>query len=190
LFTAEDTFRTGPGAMEGPDILLGNSATASNNHADALALLEGRLDGGRLLAPLSYGDAAYGDRVAALGSRQFGDRFDAMRQWLSLAEYNRRIQRCGFVVMNHRRQQAIGNIGAALYKGATVYLRPENPLYDFYTGLGVTVRSLQALADDDAPLRPLSAAERQDNRRIIGHHYARERVIEAMRSLPALQDLS
>jgi hypothetical protein len=188
LFTAEDTFQAGPEQMDGPDILLGNSATASNNHADALALLAGRLDGGRLLVPLSYGDAAYGARVAALGEAQFGEGFDALCQWMSLAEYHQRISRCGFVVMNHRRQQAVGNIGAALYKGATVYLRPENPLFDFYTGLGVTVRSLQALAEEGGPLRPLSAAQRADNRRIIGCHYARDRVIEAMRSLPALQD--
>jgi len=187
LFTAEDTFEAGPGQMDGPDILLGNSATPASNHADALALLQGRLGSGRLLVPLSYGDAAYGARVAALGAAQFGDAFEPLRTWMSLADYNQRIGRCGFVLMNHRRQQGVGNIGAALYKGATVYLRPENPLFDFYTGLGVTVRSLQTLADEGGPLRPLSATERADNRRIIGRHYARERVIEAMRSLPALQ---
>jgi len=186
LFTTEDTFHTGPDTMHGPDILLGNSATASNNHADALALLHGRLGEGRLVVPLSYGDAGYGAKVAALGREQFGERFDALRQWMSLTDYNQRIQRCGFVVMNHRRQQAVGNIGAALYKGATVYLRPENPLFAFYTGLGVALRSTQDLADSGEPLRPLSAAERQNNRSVIGRFYARERVLEAMRSLPAL----
>jgi hypothetical protein len=188
LFTAEDTFQTGPQEMAGSDILLGNSATSSNNHADAMTLLRERLGSGRLVLPLSYGDTGYADKVEALGREQFGERFDALRQWMSLADYNERIRHCGFVVMNHRRQQAVGNICAALYKGATVYLRPENPLFPHYTGLGITVRSLQVLAKSGGPLQPLSEAERLANRSIIGRYYARERVVAAMRSLPALRE--
>lgn len=187
LFTAEDVFASGPPVMEGPDILLGNSATASNNHADAMTLLQGRLGDGRLVVPLSYGDAGYGAKVAALGRELFGDRFDALQQWMSLADYNDGIRACGFVVMNHRRQQAVGNIGAALYKGATVYLRRENPLFAFYGGLGITLRPMEALADAPGPLVPLSADERARNRAIIGAHYARERVLQAMRDIPALR---
>jgi hypothetical protein len=173
--------------MAGADILLGNSATASNNHADAMDLLGRRLGQGRLVVPMAYGDVGYADKVEALGREQFGERFEVLRQWMNLADYNRRIQRCGFVVMNHRRQQAVGNIGAALYKGATVYLRPENPLFAHYIGLGLSVRNLQAVADDEGPLRALSAAEREKNRFIVSRYYARERVVAAMRSLPALQ---
>ncbi len=187
LFTTEDVFEAGPAEMSGPDVLLGNSATASNNHADALALLQGRLGAGRLVVPLSYGDAAYAAKVAALGQAQFGDRFEPLREWMSLADYNERIRHCGFVVMNHRRQQGVGNIGAALYKGATVYLRRENPLFEFYTGLGITLRPVDDLAQHDGALQPLGAAERARNRAAIGAYYARERVVQAMRDLPALQ---
>ena len=125
LFTAEDVFERGPAEMAGPDVLVGNSATASNNHADAFALLAGCTGGARVVVPLSYGNADYGAQVAALGARLFGDRFDALREWMPIDAYNERIRNCGFVVMNHRRQQAVGNIGAALFKGATVYLRRE-----------------------------------------------------------------
>ncbi|MFT3666243.1 TDP-N-acetylfucosamine:lipid II N-acetylfucosaminyltransferase [Piscinibacter sp.] len=187
LFTTEDAFERGPAAMEGPDILLGNSATASNNHADAFELLRGRLGDGRLVVPLSYGNADYGAKVAALGRQRFDGAFEPLLEWMSLADYNERIRRCGFVVMNHRRQQAVGNIGAALYKGATVYLRRENPLFPFYTGLGVALRAIDELAAGGAALRPLSAAERERNRRVIGAHYARSRVLQAMRELPALR---
>lgn len=188
LFTAEDVFESGPQRMEGPDILLGNSATASNNHADAFELLRGRLGEGRLVVPLSYGNADYGAKVAARGRELFGERFEPLQQWMSLADYNERIRRCGFVIMNHRRQQAVGNIGAALYKGATVYLRRENPLFPFYTGLGVTLRAIDELAAGDGALRPLSAEERECNRRVIGAHYARARVLQAMREMPALRE--
>lgn len=187
LFTTEDVFERGPASMDGPDVLLGNSATASNNHADAMALLRGRLGEGRLVVPLSYGDAAYGQQVVELGQQAFGERFEPLRQWMSLDDYNARIQRCGFVVMNHRRQQAVGNIGAALFKGATVYLRRENPLFAFYAGLGIALRPMEALAEGTGPLVPLPAEARARNRALIGAHYARTRVLQAIRGLPALR---
>jgi dTDP-N-acetylfucosamine:lipid II N-acetylfucosaminyltransferase len=187
LFTAEDVFERGAPAMDGPDILVGNSATASNNHADAFTLLQGRVGAGRLVVPLSYGNLDYGAQVAALGQRLFGERFDALRQWMSLDAYNERIRHCGFVVMNHRRQQAVGNIGAALFKGATVYLRRENPLFDFYRGLGIELRAVDALAEGDGPLQPLPPEARERNRALIGAHYARARVLQAIRELPALR---
>jgi dTDP-N-acetylfucosamine:lipid II N-acetylfucosaminyltransferase len=186
LFTTEDVFMRGAPAMQGPDLLLGNSATASNNHVEALELLHDCDFGGRIVTPLSYGDAHYGQAVAALGASRFGERFDALRQWMSLDDYNRRIGDCGFVLMNHRRQQAVGNIGAALHKGATVYMRPENPLFAFYRELGLHLRSIDQLASE-RQLVALTADERRDNRDRIGAYYARERVLQAIRELPALQ---
>ncbi|HVK32277.1 MAG TPA: TDP-N-acetylfucosamine:lipid II N-acetylfucosaminyltransferase [Burkholderiaceae bacterium] len=187
LFTTEDVFERGAASMAGPDVLVGNSATASNNHVEAFELLHGRVDEGRVIAPLSYGNLNYGRQVAEVGTRLFGERFDPLTQWMPIDEYNRRIGGCGFVVMNHRRQQAVGNIGAALFKGATVYLRPENPLASFYRDLGIHLRSTDELAAGTAPLEPLAEAERAANRARIGAHYARARVIQAIRDLPALR---
>ena len=180
LFTAEDVFQKGPQAMEGPDVMLGNSATASNNHLEALDWLHSRAGSGKLIVPLSYGDTGYGQRVAAIGRERFGERLDALTGWMALADYNERIRHCGFVVMNHRRQQAVGNVTSALYKGATVYLRRENPLFDFLAGLGVCLRQID---DSAGALEALSAQERSRNREIIGAHYARARVLSAIRNL-------
>jgi hypothetical protein len=185
LFTVEDVFDRGPPSMEGPDVLLGNSATSSNNHAEALEMLRGRLAGdARVVVPLSYGTRAYADRVEALGRELLGERLEPLRGWMPIEAYNERIRRCGVVVMNHRRQQAVGNIGAALFKGAAVYLRPESPLFAFYRGLGATVRSVDELAGT-GPLQPLSDAERAHNREVIGRYYARARVVECIRALAA-----
>jgi dTDP-N-acetylfucosamine:lipid II N-acetylfucosaminyltransferase len=187
LFTTEDVFERGAPVMAGPDVLVGNSATASNNHLEALELLRDRVPDGRLIVPLSYGDPKVGREVAAAGARLFGERFDPLTQWMPIDEYNQRIGRCGFVIMNHRRQQAVGNIGAALYKGATVYLRRENPLFPFYAGLGATLRPMDALEEGDVPLVALTADERARNRALIGAYYARDRIVQAMHELPALR---
>jgi dTDP-N-acetylfucosamine:lipid II N-acetylfucosaminyltransferase len=187
LFTTEDVFERGAASMDGPDVLVGNSATASNNHVEAFELLRGRVKDARVIAPLSYGNLNYGRQVAEVGARLFGERFDPLMQWMPIDEYNRRIGSCGFVMMNHRRQQAVGNIGAALFKGATVYLRPENPLASFYRELGIHLRSTDELTAGSSPLAPLAEAERAANRVRIGAHYARSRVIQAIRDLPALR---
>ena len=82
--------------------------------------------------------------------------------------------------------QAVGNVGAALYKGAPVYLRPENPLFAFYRELGLHLRSTDELAAERR-LVAITPDERRDNRERIGATYARERVLQAIRTLPALQ---
>lgn len=185
LFTAEDVFARGPQQMSGPDILLGNSATGSNHHEEALRLLQGRIPAEtKCVVPLSYGNTRYGAQIAALGEQLFGSQFEGLRQWMSLDDYNQRIQRCGFVVMNHRRQQAVGNVGAALYKGATVYLREENPMLTFYRGIGVRVRTMSELREHG--LKALEPEALALNRTRMASYYGRDSVIRQIRTLPAL----
>jgi len=186
-FTVEDIFSAGTEAMVGPDILLGNSASPTNNHLEALSLLRGRLPpGGRLMAPLSYGKAprGYAQAVVEAGRAALGARFDPITGWLPIKAYNMRIARCGVVFMNHRRQQAVGNICAALYRGATVYMRRDNPLYGFFTDLGVALLAIEVLeADPAAPLSSLTTAQTQRNREAIEARYGRAKVVAAIRAL-------
>lgn len=186
-FTVEDVFAAGTPVMAGPDVLLGNSATPTNNHLEALAQLRDRLPpGGRVVAPLSYGSAhaAYAGAVAEAGRTALGDRFDPLMGWMPIEAYNTRVARCGIVFMNHLRQQAVGNICAALYRGATVYLRQNNPLFEFFTGLGVTLRAIDGLeADRQAPLRELEPQDKLRNRQAIEERYRRERVVGLIRAL-------
>jgi dTDP-N-acetylfucosamine:lipid II N-acetylfucosaminyltransferase len=72
-----------------------------------------------------------------------------------------------------------------VFRGATVILRPENPLFGFYRDLGLHLRSVDEI-EAGAPLVPISDAQRAENRQRIGAHYARDRVVQAIRDLPAL----
>jgi dTDP-N-acetylfucosamine:lipid II N-acetylfucosaminyltransferase len=186
-FTVEDVFAAGAQAMAGPDVLLGNSANPTNNHLEALELLRTRLPhGSRVLAPLSYGVApqGYAQAVAEAGRGVLGEHFEPLTDWLPIKTYNARLARCGVVFMNHRRQQAVGNICAALYRGASVYLRRDNPLYGFFTDLGITLLPIDALeADPTAPLSSLSTEQLLRNRAAIEARYGRARVVAAIRAL-------
>jgi len=187
-FTVEDVFAAGPAAMAGRDVQLGNSATPANNHVEAIELLRTRLpEAGRLLVPLSYGRASYARAVIEVGRAALAERFDPLTDWMPIAAYNQRMASCGFVCMNHRRQQALGNICAALYRGATVYLQRENPLFGFLVGLGVTLRDIESLdADAQAPLQALDSEQRLRNRAAIEARYGRAQVVAAIRALRTL----
>ena len=186
-FTVEDIFAAGMGAMAGSDVLLGNSAAPTNNHLEALSLLRERLPaGGKLVAPLSYGKAprGYAQAVVEAGRAALGARFEPISGWLPIEAYNARIAACGWVFMNHRRQQAVGNICAALYRGATVYMRRDNPTYGFFIELGVCLLAIETLeADPTAPLQSLTVAQQQRNREVIEARYGRARVVAAIRAL-------
>lgn len=127
-----------PDSPVGCDILLGNSATPENNHLEAMQLLSDIDLGERhIYCPLSYGDKYYGDMVTREGHARFGERFISMRGYLPVDAYSRIIQRCSIVVMNHLRQQALGNIVTALCSGASLVLQEHSPVRRAMNRLGV-----------------------------------------------------
>jgi hypothetical protein len=184
---AETTFAHGPAAMEGPDILLGNSASPTNNHLDAFRELK-KLDltGRRILVPLSYGDSDYARHIVETGIAVFGDIFVPLRHFMPLPDYLNSISRCGTVVMNHVRQQATGNVSIALLKGAKVFLREENLLTPFYRRLGATISSFPgsiAAREKKQFFCPLTPSERTTNANVVRSYWARSTVVSQAKAL-------
>lgn len=164
--SVERTFGAGPAGLTGNDILLGNSATATNNHVEILRLLA-KLDLGdrKVVVPLSYGDPDYRDAVVKRGQQLLGTRFEPLLAFMPLAEYNAQIARCAVAIMNQRRQQALGNIGAALYRGARLYLDDAGMMYRIFRNLGAHVLSTRSLEETRAlPVEPLTPAQQAQNR--------------------------
>jgi hypothetical protein len=88
--------------------------------------------------------------------------------------------------MNHRRQAAMGNISAALYKGARVVLREENPIYATYAGLGASLDAMSKIeVAPSAILQPLTEAQRRRNREVVGAYLSRPDLVRAIRGLAA-----
>jgi len=189
-FSAEESFVPGPAAMEGPDILLGNSASPTNNHLETFEVLRGLdLEDRNLIVPLSYGDHWYAAQVCTRGKKLFGNRFVPLLDYLPAVEYAERLASCGFVFMNHVRQQATGNVSTALLKGAKVFLRRENLLTSFYRKLGAHIDELpetSSLADSSRIFMPLSPQEQESNRRVIMEYWAMDTIIGQARRLSEL----
>jgi len=155
--------------LSGNDILLGNSATPTNNHAEMLVMLS-KMDLGdrRVIVPLNYGDKKYAEQVIEMGSRLLGPRFYPLCDFLAIGEYNKLLSKCSVAIMNHRRQQALGNAIIMLHLGAKLFLNKEGIVYKFFIDKGALVYPIRDIDEFDmAAFEPLTEDERRKNRIIL-----------------------
>jgi len=168
----------------GNDILIGNSASASNNHLEAFEMLrQFETDNRRIIVPLSYGDSKYADYIEEVGVRTFGNNFIPLRTFLHIDDYNQKIKTCGIVIMNHYRQQALGNVLIMIYMGARVFLNESNTIYQFLTRIGVTVYSIERdlNIDNKEALVNLPLHDIEKNRKLLKDVMSEENIIEKLR---------
>lgn len=169
--TVEDDFSiANAGFVEGNNILVGNSATATNNHIELFQQIASQvnLNGKKVIAPLSYGDPYYRDRVIRAGEKFFGQAFVPLTEYMPLEQYLMTIRSCEFVIMNHLRQQALANICMAILMGAKLYLNEGNPLFDWFSRRGVVFGSIEHL-----DMLPLTEVDRVNNSHFIHSHWGR-----------------
>jgi hypothetical protein len=170
--------------VNGNDILLGNSATRTNNHLEAFRLLDQfEHDARTIRVPLSYGNMHYAKYVQAKGNEIFNGNLKAIRGFLPLNEYIKTIRSCGIVVMNHYRQQAMGNTTTMLWLGSKVYLNESNTFYQYLKRIGVKVFSIEKelVKENVHALENLSESEMIENRQILKKYLGEERIIERLR---------
>lgn len=153
--------------ISGSDILLGNSASATNNHLEAFDLLsEFDLKDRKIVTPLSYGCHKYARAIKSKGTKQFGDRFVPLTSFLPIEEYNQLMSNCGIVIMNHYRPQAVGNIIAALYMGCKVFLNETN-IYQYFDDMGCHIFSITRDFKKDKDVFQLLSDEQIAHNRIV-----------------------
>ena len=189
-YSKEDTFLHGENLedLTGKDILLGNSASETNNHVEAIRILSKiDLSGRKVIVPLSYGDMDYQKQIISIGRDLLGDAFIPLTEFLTLPQYNKIISNCGSVIMNHVRQQGIGNISATLLRGGKVFLRPENPIYIYYTRLGIKIfQFTDALSLKDLVIS-LTEDEIVNNRHIMSNIWERDQGLRQVNAIFSLK---
>ena len=164
--------------------MIGNSATYTNNHVDIFDILKNFKIGNRkLITPLSYGDDCYAEMVVKVGKKYFNNNFVPITSYMCLEEYNNTISDCGFVIMGHLRQQAMGNISTMLLKGAKVFLSKENSIYSMYIDMGVKIFSLEEDLSEDALKDELNSNDKENNRTLLLNYWAREKAVQDVENL-------
>lgn len=132
-------------------IQVGNSATESNQHFDALDTLAQYKDKDvTIFLPLNYGPAgyeSYASEVIAHAEKIFGkDRVVALREQVSGAEYLELLSKVDVGVFNNNRQQAMGNISQLILLGAKVYIRSDVSMWSHFESLGCLLDSFESIA--------------------------------------------
>jgi dTDP-N-acetylfucosamine:lipid II N-acetylfucosaminyltransferase len=118
--------------VSGSDILIGNSATITNNHLDILQNLKTvRFGNNKIIIPLNYGDLNYGNLVSVKAKALFGSRVEIIDDYLTYDKYLNLVKNCNTVFMGHIRQQALGNIITLLYFGSKIFFFKESVTYLF-----------------------------------------------------------
>ncbi|MAJ13308.1 MAG: hypothetical protein CMD09_04855 [Flavobacteriales bacterium] len=128
----------------GNSILVGNSATSSNNHLDVFEIIKDTNHS--LIVPLSYGAydyKKYKELIIFEGKRIFKKLFIPIEEFMPLKDYRELTSSCNSVIMYHIRQQALGNIFMFLFQGMRVFLNSKSLTYYYLKDKGMIVFDLK-----------------------------------------------
>lgn len=169
--------------VAGNSILLGNSSTPSNKHAQVFDILKAYDLGDRsLIAPLSYGDDEYREEIIKLGKENFGENFKPLTSFFDIDSYLEEIKNCAHVIMAHERQQGFGSIIMMLLGGSKVYLSNAGPLYSWFKDLDVVIFCVEKDLPDELD-EPLNDEEKEHNKKILTGYLSEEIVLVRLKMI-------
>ena len=171
--------------IEGNDIMVGNSASFTNNHLEAFEILKKlKIEHRHIVVPLSYGNTLYGDHIEAVGKKLFNKQFQPLRRFMPLQEYNRVLKVCGITIMNHYRSQAVGNIIAMLWLGSKVYLSESNVFFHYLKKIGIILYSIEKdlLTGNKLALENLTQQEVEHNRTVLSQQLSENIITERLKN--------
>lgn len=121
-------------------VLVGNSATPTNQHEDVIEWLSRYRDENvKFIFPLSYGNSAYREKIITLGHKKLGSSFEPLTDFMDYDSYMELLSKCCVGIFNNNRQQGMGNINAMVLYGAKTYLRTDTSMWTEFTTKRQTV---------------------------------------------------
>lgn len=183
--TIEDDYYVEIGKSDITDnILVGNSATPENNHIEAFDYIYNHTDWRKrkIYCPLSYGNEEYALKIKAYGQNLFGENFVPLMTFMDKSAYNRILASCEFLVFNHIRQQALGNVISGLAMKKTLILNEINPLCSWLKKSKIEVMTLNI----EPPLQPLPESILTRNKAIIDNIWSKQAIAENVQKINEL----
>jgi hypothetical protein len=166
-------------------VQIGNSGDPTNNHLEVFHML-GEIKSNDLcvLAILSYGNQEYISNLIDKGKELFGDRFFPVTDYLPPREYSMILSQVDVAIMNHNRQQGVGNLVSLFYLGKKVYINEQTSTFDFLSTHGIEVYPVkQLLKEDNNEITFFGAESIANNRKKIEELFSEERAVGNMRQL-------
>lgn len=130
-------------------VLVGNSRSPYNNHADTFEILNNNGFDGEVLVPFSYGN--YNKYSAALKKYAAGSKLNIRfsEDFEPYETYINTINQYSAAIYNCYRQMGLGNIFIAIRCGLKIYLSEKNPILKWMRNQGFAVFSIENDLDKD-----------------------------------------
>lgn len=157
-------------------ILVGNSATTTNNHLDILNLLERRGITNVVQMPISYGDKYYAEHLRQVAASS-NLKINTISDFMERDEYISFLTHCKALVLGCVRQQALGNIIMMLSQGGKVFLYEDSIDYKYLKSVGFVVYTIEKDLTEENINTPLMEQEIAVNRKNIADLWSYENVL-------------
>lgn len=133
-------------------VLVGHSADFEANHVVLLRRLhEMKIRNLKVHVVLSYGEKPwngdYKELVKVTGQRLFGEGFIVIEEFMKFDAYREFLASMDLIILDHRYQQAMGNIITALGLNVKIALNPEANHFAYLKRLGFTVFNSKLLEE-------------------------------------------
>lgn len=166
------------------NILLGNSSYISNNHIEILDRLNRiNLENRKVYVPLNYGNEEYKRFLINYMKKSGNKALAPLIEFMEYKDYSEIISSCRIMIMNHHRQQALGNIILGLTNGCTIYMNKVSTLYKYLISHGFIIRSVEDLEH----LNLISQTEELRNHElahsIFGSNRQKKQIIKLLRTI-------
>ena len=177
--------KTGSGG-HAKTILVGNSAADTNQHIEILNILSKFKDRDlKVICPLSYAvEDEYVQSVLNCGNRIFGSNFIPLLEMMSPEEYSNLLDSVDVAIMNHQRQQGLGNVLALLYLGKKVYIRKDTTPFGYLSDLGLGIYNTLDLSNATfEEIFSMDELLKASNAAIIDKEFSRENFVAVWKNL-------
>lgn len=170
--------------VEGNNIMIGNSASLTNNHVYAMSFLSKLNTNGRNKnVPLSYGGSPrYICHAVKRGLKFWGNEFKPLTDFMPLDDYNKLMLSNNVFIYGNWRQEAVGNIVIAIYIGAKVFVSERSPLIEYFQSEGVKLYATEKMTQEDIDT-PESIEVIENNRKAILKMYSKESIYNNIKSI-------
>jgi hypothetical protein len=172
--------------FNGNTILLGNSAADTNQHIEILKILSRFRDRDlKIICPLSYaGQENYIQNVISYGTSIFGSKFIPILDMMTPEEYSNLISSVDIAIMNHQRQQGLGNVLALLYLRKKVYIRKDTTPFQYFSDLGIHIYDTLDLSSETfEEIFRMDEPSKESNASIIGKEFSKENYVAVWKNL-------
>jgi dTDP-N-acetylfucosamine:lipid II N-acetylfucosaminyltransferase len=129
-------------------IILGNSGSPQNNHADILYFLNEIHFKKKIVIPVSYGNKEYISRLKSHTKKYSNLTIQWVEEFMPIEQYNNLLANADAFIMYALRPQGMGNVFAIMNMGVPVYLNPKSAAYQALVSIGFNCYKAEDLAKE------------------------------------------